>query len=124
MTDYVTVQQVDDLLGLGWEGDSDDARAVLEANAYLSALTFKSWETQPDAVTRAGAELARMSAQGKLYSDADPDVKRKMVKAGSVESETEYQDGSVATVGAMALVNDLLKPYLLNVGAVRLMQRL
>ncbi|OBX36982.1 hypothetical protein A8U91_01330 [Halomonas elongata] len=39
-------------------------------------------------------------------------MKREMVKADTVEVETEFMDGSRPTVGALSYVRDLLRPWL------------
>ena len=124
MTEFVTVADVDAALGAGWEGAGDKALAVEQANAYLNTLAFKAWEAQPDNVTRAGAELAKEAAAGRLYADAEGALKRKRVKADTVESEKEYQDGAVARSGALQFVDALLSPYLLKRSASVIMGRL
>jgi len=124
MTEYITVAQVDQLLGTGWEGSGDKVLAVEQANAYLNTLTFKAWETQPDSVTRAGAELAKEAAAGNLYADSEGALKRKRVKADTVESEKEYADGSVARSGALKFVDALLSPWLVKRTATAILARL
>lgn len=111
MNDYITVAIVDDLLGSGWQGDGDATQAVLEANVWLSARNLPNDPT-PDAVKRAGALLAREAANERLYVDSTGSVKRESVKAGSVESETEYVSGNNPKSGTMRLVLDLLRPWL------------
>ena len=112
MTDYITVADVDDLLPIGWEAAGDKTRAVLEANTWLTSRGVMASEPVEYAVRQAGAYLAERAASGSLYADNDPALKRKRVKAGSVESENEYQDGSTPSSGAMRLVIDLLRPFL------------
>jgi|SRR5690554_198626 len=124
MIEYITVGDVDSALPADWEGTGDKDEAVLQANAYLNTLRFKAWDTQPDAVTRAGAELARESAAGNLYQSTDGTVKRKKVKADTVESEKEYADGSIARSGSMQFVDALLEPWIVSGGSVQLLRRL
>ena|SRR5690554_2832120 len=124
MTEYITVAQVDQLLGTGWEGSGDKSLAVEQANAYLNTLTFKAWEAQPDSVTRAGAELAKESAAGNLFADSEGALKRKRVRADTVESEKEYQDGAVARSGALRFVDALLSPWLVKRTATAILARL
>lgn len=122
---FVTVEDVDTLLGTEWNGTGDKDRAVLEANTYLSGYSFKSWEAQPDEITRAGAELAKISAQGELYADSQTGiVKRKRVKADTVETETEFADGGGNVSGALSFVHALIGPWTANSGSVRLLRRL
>jgi hypothetical protein len=124
MTIYVTKADVDSLLGIGWEGTGDADRAVLEANTYLSSYTFKDWDTQPDEITRAGAELAKIAAQGELYADSQAGIKRKRVRADTVETETEYADGGGSVSGALSFVHALIRPWVINTGAVKILKRL
>mgnify|MGYP003145046647 CR=1 FL=1 len=124
MTEYITVADVDQILGTGWEGSGDKALAVEQANAYLNTLTFKTWEAQPDSVTRAGAELAKEAAAGNLFADSEGALKRKRVKADTVESEKEYQDGAVARSGALRFVDALLSPWVVKRTATAILARL
>lgn len=124
MTEYITVAQVDQLLGTGWEGSGDKSLAVEQANAYLNTLAFKAWEAQPDSVTRAGAELAKEAAAGRLYEDSEGALKRKRVKADTVESEKEYQDGAQARSGALQFIDALLSPWLIKRTATAILARL
>jgi len=116
MTEYITVADVDALLPAGWEGDGDKTRAVLEANAWLSARGVMASDPVEDDIKQAGAYLAQDAATGKLYGDRDPALKRKLVDAKGVKSEKEYQDGAVTSSGTLRLVNDLLRPYLTGGG--------
>ncbi|OJT01229.1 hypothetical protein [Marinobacter nauticus] len=124
MTEYITVAQVDQLLGTGWEGSGDKSLAVEQANAYLNTLTFKAWETQPDSVTRAGAELAKEAAAGNLFADSEGALKRKRVRADTVESEKEYQDGAVARSGALEFIDALLSPWIVKRTTTAILARL
>lgn len=112
MSEYVNTDDVEGVLGAGWEGDGDADRAVLEANAWLTARrVIKSDPVDEDVIT-AGAYLAQMAAEGELYADRSPALKRKRVKGDTVESEREYQDGATASTGRLRLVLDLLRPYM------------
>lgn len=123
MTEFVTVDQVDAILGPDWAPQDKKSDAVYQANAYLGALQFKCWDAQPEAVTRAGAELARLAAQDKLYADAPPLVKRKKVKADTVETETEYVAGNQPGSGVLEFVATLLAPWLRPAPAVQFLRR-
>lgn len=120
---YITEQDVTDVLGAGWFGDGDPALAVQQANDWLQSRNIPH-DTDDERITRAGAYLAKMAASSTLYADSMGDVKRKRVKADTVESETEYADGSRAIAGDMAYVSDLLRPYLKPYGSVQLLKRL
>lgn len=124
MIEYVTVSDVDTALGPDWADGADKDAAAYQANAYLNAYQFKAWTDQPEAVTRAGVELARESAAGRLYADSTAAVKRKRVKADTVESETEYQDGSAPRSGALKFVDSLLTPWIARRSTVQILKRL
>lgn len=112
MTEYITVADVDALLPAGWEGDGDKTRAVLEANTWLTSRGVQASDPVEQDIITAGAYLAQSAAQGELYADRTGAVKREAVSAGSVSTETEYQDGATASTGIMRLVLDLLRPHL------------
>jgi hypothetical protein len=113
MSDYVTVEQVDALLGAGWQGSGDAARAVLMANTWLSAKPLQAFDPVPDAVLQAGAEIAREAAAGKLYAAYEAGVQSKSAAAGSVSSSKTYAAGGGRAVSAgEAFALALLAPYL------------
>ncbi len=112
MTEYITTADVDALLGAGWEGTGDAARAVLESNAWLTSRGVIASDPVEDAIKQAGAYLAERAAAGNLYADTSGNIKSKSVQAGSVSTSTEYMDGSTSSAGIMRLVLDLLRPYL------------
>jgi len=126
MTEYITVADMDALGNATWDAldTADKARAVAQANAWLSAQSLREWDEQPEAVTQAAQQLALLAGEGRLYADASTGtIKRERVKAGSVESETEYEEGGVTVPGVIAYVNDLLKPWLRRGGAVRMLAK-
>lgn len=124
MIEYITVADVEAALPAGWEGSGDKETAVLQANTYLNTLRFKAWDTQPDAITQAGAQLAKEAAAGNLYADSDGVMKREKVKADTVEYEGELADGSAPRSGALQFVDALLAPYIIRRGSVELLRRL
>ena len=124
MIEFVTVADVDSVLGAGWEGSGDKELAILQANTYLNTLKFKAWEVQPEAVTTAGAYLAKESVDGSLYADSDGIMKREKVKADTVEYEGELADGSAPRSGALQFVDALLSPWVIKRGSVELLRRL
>ncbi|UVM64428.1 hypothetical protein LOY34_13810 [Pseudomonas sp. B21-009] len=67
MTIYITVEQVDALLGPAWAPDGQEARAVLMANTWLTNLGLPAFDPVPDDVVQAGAEIAREAAAGNIF---------------------------------------------------------
>ena len=123
MIEYVTVNDVNNELDPGWEGDGDAGLAVLKANAYLNTLRFVSWETQPPEVTTAGAYLAKEAASGNLFVDTEGNIKREKVVA-EVEVETEFFEGSQPQSGQLQFIHALLSPWLVKSSATQLLRRL
>ncbi len=112
MSVYITVSDVDDLLGADWAAAEEKDGAVLQTNAWLTSRGVIASDPVEDDIKQAGAYLAERAAAGNLYADTTGNVKRKAVSAGSVSTETEYMDGSTSSAGTMRLVLDLLRPYL------------
>lgn len=123
MVEFITVADVDALLPADWAGDGDPELAVMQANAYLSGLTFKPWDDQPEAITRAGAELAREAANNRLYADSEGVVQQERVKADTVEVSTTFAAGSTARSGALRFVDALLAPWIIKRSAVQFLRR-
>ena len=119
--DYITVAQVDALLGAGWAGTGDPARAVLMANAWLSAKPLPAFEEVPAAVVQAGAEIARDAAAGKLYAATETGVLSKSVSAGGVLSSKTYSSSARTVTAGESFAMALLAPYL-SAGQVRLVR--
>ena len=93
MAIYITVADVDAILGSAWAPDDKKARAVLQANAYLTSLNLVGVDMSaiPDEVKQAGAELASVAAQGKLYQQqTEGSLEAKTVKAGSVSTSKTF----------------------------------
>jgi hypothetical protein len=119
--DYITVAQVDALLGAGWAGTGDPARAVLMANTWLSAKPLPAFDEVPAAVVQAGAEIAREAAAGKLYAATETGVLSKSVEAGGVSSSKTYSPSARAVTAGEAFALALLAPYL-SAGQIRLVR--
>lgn len=93
MATYITVADVDAILGTNWAPDDKKARAVLQANAYLTSLNLVGVDMTaiPDEVKQAGAELAVVASQGKLYQQqTEGSLEAKTVKAGSVSTSRTF----------------------------------
>lgn len=93
MATYIIVADVDAILGTNWAPDDKKARAVLQANAYLTSLNLVGVDMNaiPDEVKQAGAELASVAAQGKLYQQqTEGSLEAKTVKAGSVSTSRTF----------------------------------
>ena len=122
MTDYITTAQVDALLGAGWAGTGDPARAVLMANTWLSAKPLPAFEEVPAAVVQAGAEIAREAASGALYGASETGVLSKSVSAGEVSSSKTYSSSARTVTAGEAFALALLAPLLGPAGQIKLVR--
>jgi len=121
MTDYITIAQVDGLLGSDWTTEDKKARAVLMANVWLSAKPLPAFEEVPAAVVQAGAEIAREAATGALYRATETGVLSKSVEAGGVSSSKTFSATARAVTAGESFALALLAPYL-SAGQIRLVR--
>jgi hypothetical protein len=121
MTEYITIAQVDGLLGSGWTTEDKKARAVLMANAWLTERLTVGFSDVPDAVVQAGAEIAQLAASGGLYGAQEREVVSTSVTAGPVQSSKTFREGSKALSAAESFALALIKPWS-NKGQVRLVR--
>lgn len=113
MTEYITIAQVDDLLGPDWAAEDKKARAVLMANTWLTGKRLPAFDPVPGAVVQAGAEVAREAAAGKLYQSREVGLLGKSVNADGVSSSKTYSAAGGRSVSAgEAFALALLAPYL------------
>ncbi|WP_176516931.1 hypothetical protein ACUDA6_18345 [Pseudomonas ceruminis] len=122
MTDFITVADVDQKLGLGWAGTGDAVLAVAMANAWLTAKIKRTVpDPVPDAIVSAGAQVAKLAAAGKLYKDTQREVQSKTVsaQAGTSTSKT-YVAGSVDRSAGENFALDLIAPWIRRTGTVML----
>lgn len=112
---FVTIADVDTILGDTWTEQSKKAMAVNQANVWLSAKKFcKGLDPIDDAIKQAGAYLAQMSSTGGLYVAREEGlVSESSVKADTVSVTEKYVVGQEQGISSdMLFVNDLLKPFL------------
>ncbi|WP_422419143.1 hypothetical protein [Pseudomonas sp. GZD-222] len=122
MTDFITVADVDQKLGQGWAGSGDVELSVAMANAWLTARIKRTVPVPvPDAIVTAGAQVAKLAAENKLYKDTGKEVLSKTVsaQAGTSTSKT-YAEGSVELSAAENFALDLIAPWVRRSGTVLL----
>lgn len=86
MTTYITVADVDEILGPDWTTPDKKTMAVLQANVYMTALNLSCIASpRPDEVKQAGAFLAKTAVEGTLY--------KQQTESGSLTSKTVDADG-------------------------------
>ncbi|VXA55312.1 conserved hypothetical protein [Acinetobacter proteolyticus] len=91
---FITIADAETILGADFAPDGDKARLVLLANTWMkNEIGFV-----PDPVTNnlklAACEIIKGILANEIYNGKEQELKRKKVKADTVELEKEYQDGS------------------------------
>jgi hypothetical protein len=122
MTTYITVEQVDALLGPTWAPDDQKARAVLMANTWLTNLGLPEFDPVPDDVIQAGAEIAREAAAGNIYGSKETGVLSKSVDADGVSSSKTYSESSRTISAGESFALALLAHYLNNSGQTKIVR--
>ncbi|MNN45320.1 hypothetical protein D3C81_1596470 [compost metagenome] len=92
------------------------------ANAWLTARIKRTVPNPaPDAILTAGAQVAKLAAENKLYKDTGKEVLSKTVsaQAGTSTSKT-YAEGSVELSAAENFALDLIAPWVRRSGTVML----
>ncbi|MFE1624957.1 hypothetical protein [Acinetobacter baumannii] len=93
---FITVDDANSILGSDFAPDSDKARLVQLANVWMkNRIGFVPDPIDP-LLKDASCEIIKGILAKEIYNGKDQQLKRKKVKADSVESEKEYQDGSEA----------------------------
>lgn len=111
VTETEVLENVPEFAG---QSTSDKARLLSQAEAYLIARNVKPYLNPlevPTPVKQASYEIIKGIIKGELYKGQEQVLKRKKVKADTVESEKEYMDGSVAVSATEQYIHDLLAPY-------------
>lgn len=112
---FVTVEDVDTILGDAWTTQDKKPMAVNQANVWLSAKKFcKGLDPLDESFKQAGAYLAQLSANDKLYvNQTDGTVTEKTVKAGDVSVSKKFAEGQeIGKSSDMQFIDDILKPFL------------
>lgn len=112
MTTYITVADVDALLGPTWTIEDKKPRAVLMANTWLTNLGLPEFDPIPDDVIQAGAEVATEAAAGKIYGSKGTGVTEKSVSADGVSSSKSFSESSRTITAGESFALALLSHYL------------
>ncbi|HFG6877088.1 TPA: hypothetical protein ACGIJ0_000169 [Acinetobacter baumannii] len=112
---FITEQEaIERVAGFAALSDGDKADYLEKSEAYLLARNVKPYEdaTQvPEPLKTASYQIIKGIMKGDLYQGQEQALKRKKVKADTVETEKEYQDGSVKLSAIEQFILDLIKPY-------------
>ncbi|EIB7122469.1 hypothetical protein ABFO97_12540 [Acinetobacter baumannii] len=93
---FITVDDANSILGSDFAPDSDKARLVKLANVWMKKRIGFVPDPIDPLLKDAACEIIKGILAQVIYNGKDQQLKRKKVKADSVESEKEYQDGSEA----------------------------
>ncbi|GAA0478519.1 protein singed [Tatumella punctata] len=135
MVTFITVDDVDALLGSAWADTGGKAKAVLMANAWLNGLSLRlpcdkvtHEQVIPDDVKTAGAYAALAASTGGLYqqkTDSGSLLSKSVDADGVSVSKTfaELDANSSALLDSnLQLAMAMLKSYGLSTSQVRLVR--
>ncbi|MGN5723684.1 hypothetical protein ACNQO9_00365 [Acinetobacter calcoaceticus] len=112
---FITEQDaIEHVAGFDALSASDKADYLQMSEAYLLARNVKPYEDLtevPEPLKTASYQIIKGIMKGDLYQGQEQALKRKKVKADTVETEKEYQDGSVKLTATEQFILDLIKPY-------------
>lgn len=121
--DYITVADVDAILGAGWAGSGDPDRAVMMANTWLNQqIKCDVPVPTPDAIKQAGAEVAKDAAAGLIFRAHETGVTSKSVKADTVSSSKTFSESHTAYTAGESFALALLGPWLGNSSMIKLVR--
>lgn len=121
MTDFISVADVNTLLGPGWAGGGDEALAVTMANAWLTAkITRPVPSPTPNEIRLAGAQIAKEAAAGRIFAAEDREVVSTSVTAGPVTTAKTFAEGSRPTTSGESFALALLAPWSRRSGTMML----
>lgn len=123
MIEYVTVAEVDGLLGSTWADPAKKDEAVLIANVWMTNQSLPDLDPMPDEWKRAAAYVAREAAKGGIYGQTEYGLMSKSVQAGDVSSSKTFASNHKIVSAGESLALALLKPWLSPMGNVRFLKR-
>ena len=113
---YVTVADVDGLLGQDWAPANKKDRGVMIANVWMTNRNLPEIDPPPEEWLLAAAEIAKEGALGRIYGSRETGVASKAVKAGDVSSSKSYRAGSQSLTAGESLALALLAKWLKTSG--------
>ena len=112
---FITEQEaIEHVEGFDALSASDKAQYLQMSEAYLLARNVKPYEDVtevPRPLKSASYQVIKGIMKGEIYQGQEQALKRKKVKADTVETEKEYQDGSVKLSAIEQFILDLIRPY-------------
>ena len=105
---FVTVDDVNEMLGSDFAPGGDKARLILLANTWMKKHAGKALKPVPDELKIAACEIVKGILAKVIYNGKSQALKREKVKADGVESEEEYQEGSESLSSYEQIALDLI----------------
>lgn len=126
MITYITVADVDEILGPDWTTPDKKDNAVFMANVWLNSLNLNVCpDNIPEDVKTAGAYAAKAAVNGGLYQQKTDSgvITSKLVKADNVSVSKTFADlatnSSSLLDPSLQIALALLKPYGINSNQIR-----
>lgn len=124
MREFVSIAEVDDLLGSDWAPQEQKTRAVLMANVWLENAGLPAdIEPMPQQWKQAGAEVAKEAAGGKLYGAEEKGVLSKAIDADGVSVSKTFSHSAKNYTAGESFALALLKPWLPKNGSIMMLKR-
>ncbi|SPL69154.1 hypothetical protein [Acinetobacter stercoris] len=105
---FITIDDANSILGIDFAPEGDKARLVLLANTWMKKRVGQVSSLVPEEFKIASSEIIKGILAKEIYNGQAQALKREKVKADGVESEEEYQDGSVAISSYEQIALDLI----------------
>ena len=124
MTDFITVADVDALLGSDWAGAGDPVLSVMQANAWLTSKIKRPVPAEvPAEIKQAGAQAAKVASTGGLYKSTERETISETVSATSGTSVSEtYAQGSVALSAGENFALALISPWTTGTNSISMVR--
>lgn len=125
MREYVTIADVDSLLGMEWTDEDKKAEAVLKANLWLNERIDVDEDPVPSAIKLAGAQMAKLAAAGSLYGAQERETTSEEVSATSGTYVKEsYSAGSKFVSASENFALALIRPWMNSIANVFMLKRI
>ena len=105
---FITVEDANVILGNDFAPDGEKARLILLANTWMKKHAGQAPDLVPEELKIAACEIVKGILAKVIYNGKSQTLKREKVKADGVESEEEYQEGSVAISSYEQIALDLI----------------
>lgn len=105
---FITIAEAETILGVDFADDGDKARLVLLSNTWMKKNVGPLPDPVLEELKTAACEIIKGIQAKVIYNGKSQTLKREKVKADGVESEEEYQEGSVAISSYEQIALDLI----------------